>query len=77
MSSMLKPHVINVLNALYKVLYNAFKEYMQYLNLGKAQNTDFNGHIADTALALTTYTILSLGKHFESYETIGSLFHAN
>jgi len=54
-----------------------FKECKQYLNLGKAQNTNFNGQIADTALALTTYTILSLGKRFASYETIGSLFRAN
>ena len=54
-----------------------FKECKQYLNLGKAQNTNFNGQIADTALALTTYTILSLGKRFGSYETIGSLFRAN
>ena len=54
-----------------------FKECKQYLKLGKAQNTDFNGQIADTALALTTYTILSLGKRFGSYETIGSLFRAN
>ena len=45
--------------------------------MGKAQNTNFNGQIADTALALTTYTILSLGKRFGSYETIGSLFRAN
>ena len=54
-----------------------FKECKQYLNLGKAQNTSFNGQIADTALALTTYTILCLGKRFGSYETIGSLFRAN
>ncbi len=54
-----------------------FKECKQYLNLGNAQNTNFNGQIADTALALTTYTILSLGKRFGSYETIGSLFRAN
>ena len=54
-----------------------FKECKQYLNLGNAQNTNFNGQIADIALALTTYTILSLGKRFGSYETIGSLFRAN
>lgn len=54
-----------------------FKECKQYLSLGNAQNTNFNGQIADTALALTTYTILSLGKRFGSYETIGSLFRAN
>ena len=54
-----------------------FKDCKQYLNLGNAQNTNFNGQIADTALALTTYTILSLGQRFGSYETIGSLFRAN
>ncbi len=58
-------------------MHNAFKECKQYLNLGNAQNNNFNGQIADTALALTTYTILSLGKRFGSYETIGSLFHAD
>ena len=58
-------------------MHKLFKECKQYLNLGKAQNTNFNGQIADTALALTTYTILSLGKRFGSYETIGSLFRAN
>ncbi|HTN69207.1 MAG TPA: transposase [Dysgonamonadaceae bacterium] len=54
-----------------------FKEFKQYLNLLKAQNTNFNGQIANTALALTTYTILSLVKRFGSYETIRSLFRAN
>lgn len=54
-----------------------FKECKQYLGLGKSQNTHFNGQIADTTLALITYTILSLGKRFGSYETIGDLFRAN
>ena len=54
-----------------------FKECKQYLRLGKSQNTNFNGQVADTALALMTYTILSLGKRFGSYETIGELFREN
>lgn len=47
------------------------------MRLGKSQNTNFNGQVADTALALMTYTILSLGKRFGSYETIGELFREN
>lgn len=54
-----------------------FKECRQYLRLGKSQNTSFNGQVADTTLALITYTILSLGKRFGSYETLGALFRAN
>jgi hypothetical protein len=50
------------------------KECKQYLRLGKAQNTDFCGQIADATLAMITYTILSLYKRFESYETMGALF---
>ncbi|MDR0574289.1 MAG: hypothetical protein LBG96_09725 [Tannerella sp.] len=41
-----------------------FKECRQYLRPGKSQNTDFNPQIADTTLALATYTILSLEKRF-------------
>jgi hypothetical protein len=51
-----------------------FKEIKQYLRLGKAQNTDFYGQIADVALTLITYTILTLYKRFEAYETLGQLF---
>jgi hypothetical protein len=51
-----------------------YKECKQYLRLGKSQNTDFCGQIADATLAMTTYTILSLYKRFESYETMGALF---
>ena len=51
-----------------------FKECKQHLRLGKSQNTDFCGQIADAALTMITYTILSLYKRFESYETMGALF---
>jgi hypothetical protein len=50
------------------------RECKQYLQLGKSQNTDFCGQIADASLAMITYTILSLYKRFEAYETIGTLF---
>jgi hypothetical protein len=51
-----------------------FKECKQYLRLGKSQNTDFCGQIADATLTMITYTILSLNKRFQAYETIGALF---
>jgi hypothetical protein len=51
-----------------------FRECKQYLRLGKSQNTDFCGQIADATLTMITYTILSLYKRFESYETLGTLF---
>jgi hypothetical protein len=51
-----------------------YKECKQYLRLGKSQNTDFCGQIADASLTMITYTILSLYKRFESYETLGALF---
>ena len=51
-----------------------FKECKQYLRLGKSQNTDFCGQIADASMAMITYTILSLYKRFDAYETLGALF---
>jgi hypothetical protein len=51
-----------------------FKECKQYLRLDKAQNTDFYGQIADVSLTLVTYTVLSLQKRFQSYETLGAIF---
>ena len=51
-----------------------FKECKQYLRLGKSQNTDFYGQIADASLTMITYTILTLYKRFEAYETLGELF---
>jgi hypothetical protein len=51
-----------------------FKECKQYLRLGKAQNTDFDGQIADATLTLITHTVLSLQKRFGAYETMGELF---
>ena len=51
-----------------------FKECKQYLRLGKSQNTDFCGQIADTTLTMITYIILTLYKRFQAYETLGALF---
>lgn len=51
-----------------------FKECKQYLRLGQAQNTDFDGQIADTAITLITHIILSLQLRFQAYETMGGLF---
>jgi hypothetical protein len=51
-----------------------FKECKQYLRLGQAQNTDFDGQIADVTITLLTHLILSLGLRFQAYETMGGLF---
>jgi hypothetical protein len=51
-----------------------FKECKQYLRLGKSQNTDFCGQIADATLTMITYTILTLYKRFQAYETFGGVF---
>ena len=51
-----------------------FKECKQYLNLGKCQSTNFNNQIADCTVCFITHTILTLGKRFSDYETIGGLF---
>ena len=51
-----------------------FKECKQYLRLGKSQNTDFCGQITDATLTMITYTILTLNKRFQAYETLGALF---
>ena len=51
-----------------------FKECKQYLRLGRSQNTDFDGQIADATIVLITHTILTLQRRFEAYETMGELF---
>ena len=50
------------------------RECKQYLQLGKSQNTDFYGQIADATVTMITYIILALNKRFEDYETMGALF---
>lgn len=53
------------------------KECKSYLGLGQYQGRNFNGQIADCTLCFTTYIVLSLGKRFSDYETMGELFMAN
>lgn len=53
-----------------------FKEAKQNLGLGKCQSNDFDALIATTSLAFMHYIVLSLGKRFESYETMGEMFRA-
>jgi len=48
-----------------------FKEAKQYLNLGKSQSNDFSAQVADTAIALIQYVLLTLKKRFGEYETKG------
>ena len=55
-------------------MHKFFKECKQYLSLGGSQNTDFDGQIADTTLALVIHTMLTLQKRFGAYETMGILF---
>ena len=52
-----------------------FKELKQYLNIEKCQSQDFDAQIADTTLRMIQYLILSFKKRFESYETLGGVFH--
>ena len=54
-----------------------FKEAKQHLNLGKCQSRDFDAQIADATIAMIQYTLLSLSKRFNAYETTGELFEAS
>ena len=51
-----------------------FKECKQLLGLGKNQSRDFDSQIASITLCFLQYTMLSLYKRFERYETIGGVF---
>jgi hypothetical protein len=51
-----------------------FKECKQYLGLGKCQSNDFDSQISDTTISMMRYILLSLMKHFTSYETLGEAF---
>jgi Transposase DDE domain len=53
-----------------------FKESKQYLNLGGCQSTNFEAQIADTAITMIQYILLSLRKRFDDYETRGEIFRA-
>ena len=51
-----------------------FKESKQFLGLGKNQSRDFDAQIAATTISFMQYTILSLYKRSDDYETIGGLY---
>lgn len=61
----------------YQIRWNTevmFREYKQYLGLGRCQSNDFDALIADTTLAFITYTMLAFFKRINEYETMGALF---
>lgn len=51
-----------------------FKEAKQYLRLGKGQSQDLDAQIADATISMIQYSLLSLSKRFEEYETLGGMF---
>lgn len=62
---------------IYQIRWNIevmIKECRQYLGLGSYQGTDFDAQIADCTLCLMTHMVLTLGKRFSEYETMGELF---
>lgn len=62
---------------IYQIRWNIevlIKECRQYLGLGSFQGTDFDGQIADCTLCLMTHLVLTLGKRFSEYETMGEIF---
>lgn len=44
------------------------------MGLGKNQAQDFDAHIASTTLCMIQYSILTVVKRFQDYETLGDLF---
>ena len=51
-----------------------FKECKTYLGFGKCQSTSFASQIASATLSCLQYNLLSVGRRFSDYETIGALF---
>lgn len=51
-----------------------FKDCKQSLKLNSCQSKDFDAHIATISLVFMNYTVLSMKKRFEDYETLGQLF---
>lgn len=51
-----------------------FKECKGYLNLGSCQSNNFDAQIADTTITMIQYTLLTLKKRFDHYETRGEIF---
>lgn len=53
-----------------------FKDCKQNLNLSRCQSTDFDAQIAHITICFLQYTVLTLKKRFEDYETFGELFRS-
>lgn len=51
-----------------------FKECKGYLNLGSCQSNNFDAQIADTPITMVQYSLLTLKKRFDHYETRGEIF---
>jgi len=51
-----------------------FKECKQYLNLAGCQSNDFDAQIAHITICMIQYSLLSLKKRIEEYETHGILY---
>jgi len=53
-----------------------FREYKQYLQLGKCQAQNFDTQIATTTLCMLQYNLLAVARRFSAYQTNGELFRA-
>jgi hypothetical protein len=68
------------LHQCYEALSNAlehrsiFQRVQQNLNINKCQSTDFEAHTAWITLIFISYTMLSLRKRFDDYETMRKVF---
>lgn len=51
-----------------------FKDCKTHLGFGKCQSTSFASQIASATLCCLQYNLLSVGRRFTDYETIGGLF---
>lgn len=51
-----------------------FKDCKQSLKLNSCQSKDLDAHIATISLVFMNYTLLSIKRRFEDYETLGLLF---
>ena len=51
-----------------------YRECKQHLGLGKCQSNDFDAQIADCTLVFITYTMMTLRKRLNDYESYGALF---
>ena len=51
-----------------------FKDCKQSLKLNSCQSKDLDAHIATISLIFMNYTVLSMKRRFEDYETLGILF---